>query len=130
MSGAGEDNLARMWASKKVEALEDSLMFGADAELTALEITGLALDYGLLTRYTSLVAVDKTPRRDTAGTLAMTDVPGLLPNGSSTRLAGYPNTATGWLAQLLLSMFVLLIATSMLLFSGSRLPVTKPFSEA
>ncbi len=124
-SDPGEDNLAKLWARKKIEALEDSLMFGADPELTRLEITSLALDYGLLTRHTSLVAVDKTPRRENGESLALTDIPGLLPAGNSTKLAGYPKTATGWLAQLLLSVFVLLLATSMLLFSGNRLPMTK-----
>ena len=124
-SGPGGDNLAKLWARKKIEALEDSLMFGADPELTGLEITGLALDYGLLTRHTSLVAVDKTPRREKGEVLALTDIPGLLPSGSSAQLAAYPKTATGWLAQLLLSLFVLLLATSMLLFSGNRLPMTK-----
>ena len=125
-SAPGDDNLAKLWARKKIEALEDSLMFGADPELTRLEITGLALDYGLLTRHTSLVAVDKTPRRDMADALALMDIPGLLPSGSSAQLAAYPNTATGWLAQLLLSVFVLLLSTAMLLLSGSRLPLTKP----
>ena len=128
-SGPGEDNLAKLWARKKIEALEDSLLFGADPELTRLNITGLALDYGLLTRHTSLVAVDKTPRRKHGEPQAMTNIPGLLPAGSSTRLAGYPNTATGWVAQLLLSVFVLLLATSMLLFSSSHLPMTKKVSD-
>lgn len=124
-NGPGGDNLAKLWARKKIEALEDSLMFGADRELTQLEITGLALDYGLLTQHTSLVAVDKTPRRASNETLAKSSVPGLLPAGSASNLAGYPATATGWVAQLLLSLFVLLIATCMLLFSGSRLPMTE-----
>jgi Ca-activated chloride channel family protein len=122
-SGSGEDNLAKLWARKKIESLEDSLMFGADPELTRLEITALALDFGLLTRHTSLVAVDKTPRRVAADPLVKTNVPGLLPG--TTQLAGFPNTATGWLVQLLLSVFVLLLATSMLLFSSSHLPMTK-----
>ena len=124
-SAPGDDNLAKLWARQKIEALEDSLMFGADPELTRLEITGVALDYGLLTRHTSLVAVDKTPRRNSADALARTDIPGLLPPGSSTQLAAYPKTATGWLAQLFLSAFVLLLSSAMLLFSGSRLPMTK-----
>jgi len=128
-SAPGEDNLAKLWARKKIEALEDSLMFGADPELTRLNITGLALDYGLLTRHTSLVAVDKTPRRKHGEPQAMTDIPGLLPAGSPKQLAGYPNTATGWLAQLLLSVFVLLLATSMLLFSSSHLPMIKKVSD-
>lgn len=122
-SGTGEDNLAKLWARKKIESLEDSLMFGADPELTRLEITDVALEYGLLTRHTSLVAVDKTPRRDTGDALATTRIPALLPGTS--QLAGYPNTATGWLAQLMLSIFVLLLSTSMLLFSSSHFPMTK-----
>ena len=129
-SGAGGDNLAKLWARKKIETLEDSLMFGADPELTRLEITGLALDYGLLTKHTSLVAVDKTPRRKSAETLALSNVPGLLPGTASRQLAGYPATATGWLAQLLLSIFVLLLATCLLLFSSSHLPMTKPLKKA
>jgi len=128
--GPGGDNLAKLWARKKIEALEDSLMFGADPELTQLEITGLALDYGLLTRHTSLVAVDKTPRRNKDELLAQSEVPGLLPAGSSLQTAAYPSTATGWLTQLLLSLFVLLIATWMLVFSSSRLPMTKPSTAA
>ena len=125
-SEPGDDNLAKLWARKKIEALEDGLMFGADPELTKLEITGTALDYGLLTRHTNLVAVDRTPRRSSAEALVRSDVPSLLPAGSSVQFAGYPPTATGWVAQLLLSLFVLLLATAMLLFSSSRLPMTKP----
>jgi len=121
----GTDNLAILWARKKIEALEDSLMFGADPELTQLEITATALEYGLLTRHTSLVAVDKTPRRDSSETLAKSDVPGLLPAGTASQLAGYPNTATGWVTQLLLSLFVLLLSFSLLWFSGSRLPMIR-----
>ena len=121
----GADNLAILWARKKIESLEDSLMFGADRELSQLEITGTALEFGLLTRYTSLVAVDKTPRRDMSEALAQSEVPGLLPAGTSSQLAGYPNTATGWVSQLLLSLFVLMLSASLLWFSGSRLPMAR-----
>jgi len=121
----GGDNLANLWARKKIEALEDGLMFGADRELTQLEITGLALDFGLLTRHTSLVAVDKTPRRNKGQALAKSDIPGLLPAGTASHSTGFPSTATGWLSQLLLSVFVLLLATSLLVFSSVRLPVTR-----
>ena len=129
-SHAGGDTLAKLWARKKIEALQDGLLFGADRELTRLETTAVALEHGLLTRHTSLVAVDKTPRRKGSELLASSNIPGLLPAGGSARLAGYPNTATGWLSQLLLSLFVLLLATAMLLFSGSRLPMMKPAAKA
>jgi Ca-activated chloride channel family protein len=122
--GNGGDNLAKLWARKKIESLQDGLLFGADPELTRLETTSVALDYGLLTSHTSLVAVDKTPRRPDTDPLAQSSVPGLLPAGSS-QVAGYPATATGWLAQLLLSILVLTLASCMLLFSGSRLPPPK-----
>lgn len=118
----GGDNLAMLWARKKIEALEDAAMFGADAELTKLEITTLALEFGLLTRHTSLVAVDKTPRRPAGEQLARSEIPGLLPAGGSAQLSAYPQTATGWLAQFLLSALVLLLATGMLVFTGPRAP--------
>jgi Ca-activated chloride channel family protein len=121
----GTDNLAILWARKKIESLEDGMMFGSDRELSQLEITGTALEFGLLTRYTSLVAVDKTPRRDMSEALAQSEVPGLLPAGTSSQLAGYPNTATGWVSQLLLSLFVLMLSASLLWFSGSRLPMVR-----
>lgn len=124
-TGEPGDTLAKLWARKKIESLEDALLFGADPELTRLEITDVALEYGLLTRHTSLMAVDKTPRRATDDLLASSNIPGLLPAGSSQTLASFPSTATGWLAQLLLSVFVLALASGMLLFSGSRLPTPK-----
>jgi Ca-activated chloride channel family protein len=123
--GDGGDNLAKLWARKKIESLQDSLLFDADPELTRLEITAVALEYGLLTPHTSLVAVDKTPRRPGNDLWATSNVPGLLPAGSAQQVAAYPSTATGWLAQLLLSIFVLLLASCMLLFSGSRVPALK-----
>jgi len=64
-------------------------------------------------------------RRRNGDRLAQTDIPGLLPAGTSLQLAGYPNTAIGWPAQLLLSLFVLLLSSSLLWFSGSRLPMVK-----
>ena len=126
--GDGGDNLAKLWARQKIEALQDRLLFGADPELTRLQITDVALEYGLLTAHTSLVAIDKTPRRPGNELLSSSDIPGLLPAGSSNQVAGYPSTATGWVAQTLLSILVLLVASAMLMFSGSRLPLPKPLA--
>jgi Ca-activated chloride channel family protein len=125
LAADGGDNLAKLWARGKIEALEDAAMFGADPELTQLEITATALDYGLLTRHTSLVAVDKTPRRPAGEALAQAEVPNLLPAGSTAQVAAFPPTATGWLARAVLSLLVMLLATGMLVLSGSRLPMTR-----
>jgi Ca-activated chloride channel family protein len=132
-SGSGSDNLAMLWARSKVEALEDSRIFGADPEFIRDEVTQLALNFGLLTPYTSLVAVDRTPSRPLNETLNNEEIPSLLPAGSAANSAGFSQTATGWVAQLILSLLSLLVATGMVLFSppsgkgrpgGARSPMT------
>jgi Ca-activated chloride channel family protein len=59
-----------------------------------------ALAHHLVSRYTSLVAVDKTPVRPAAEALEREQVPNLLPYGQSMRaIFGFAQTATGWQAQ-------------------------------
>jgi Ca-activated chloride channel family protein len=117
LPGAGNENLATLWARRKIEALEDSRIFGEDPGFIREAVTGLALDFGLLTPYTSMVAVDRTPSRPQGETLDSEEIPNLLPAGSSATSASFSQTATGWVAQLILSFITLLVATGMLLFS-------------
>src|SRR5690606_16427451 len=98
--GRGGDSLATLWARSRVESLEDSRVFGVDPEFIRASVTDLALEYGLLTAYTSLVAVDRSPARPAAEGLARQDVPSLLPAGSTSVTAGFAQTATGWPLQL------------------------------
>mgnify|MGYP001811651745 FL=1 len=121
----GSDTLATLWARKKIESLEESMVFGADPALTNELITEVALDYGLLTSQTSLVAVDKTPARQKDEALAVGNIPSLLPAGS-TRVVDFANTAAGWQAQLLLSLLTLLVSGWMYLSAGSRTPWKVP----
>ena len=53
--------IARLWARNQVEDWMDDLMLGGDHQLLKDQIIALALDHHLVTEYTSLVAVDKTP---------------------------------------------------------------------
>ncbi len=117
----GQATLATLWARQKIEALEDGLSFGQDREQTHAQITQLALKYGLLTAYTSLVAVDRTPARPDQEALGMASVPSLLPAGSTGRTAAFPNTATGWPLQLALGLLVVGISTLLLLFPFAQL---------
>jgi Ca-activated chloride channel family protein len=117
LPGAGNENLATLWARSKIEALEDSRIFGEDPRFIRDAVTNLALDFGLLTPYTSMVAVDRTPSRPQGETLDSEEIPNLLPAGSSVSSASFSQTATGWVAQLVLSFITLLVATGMLLFS-------------
>jgi Ca-activated chloride channel family protein len=116
--GRGSENLATLWARSKIEALEDSRVFGADANFVREEVTGLALRFGLLTAYTSLVAVDHSPARPTATGLHGEDVPSLLPAGSTLSTAGFATTATAWPLQLLFALITLFIAAGLLWFSS------------
>ena len=111
----GSPGLATLWARRKVEALEDSRIFGVDHETVRRGVLELALEFGLLTPYTSLVAVDRTPLRPATAELAAEAIPSLLPAGS-TMASGFTQTATGWPAQLGLASIALFIATGMLLY--------------
>ena len=116
LAESGNENLASLWARSKIEALQDSRLFGFDAELMQLEITALALDFGLITPYTSLVAIDRTPARPAGENLQSGGVGNLLPAGSSLSVVGFSQTATAWQIQALLSFIALLAATGLLLF--------------
>lgn len=113
---AGGEALATLWARSKIEALEDSRIFGIDPATVRRQVVDIALRFGLLTRYTSLVAVDRTPARPGAERLEAEHVPGLLPAGSTPGV-GFVQTATGWPAQLALSLLSLFVAAGMLLFA-------------
>jgi Ca-activated chloride channel family protein len=115
LPAAAGESLVTLWARKKIESLEDSRMFGSDPDQVRQEVLDLALDHGLLTAYTSLVAVDKTPVRPAAAELERNDIPSLLPAGSAVSI-GFSPTATGWPLRLALSALSLLIATGMLLY--------------
>ena len=114
--GPGSENLASLWARNKIESLQDSRLFGADPELTQLEVTALALEFGMITPYTSLVAVDRTPDRPAAQPWQADVIPSLLPAGSSVTSVGFSPTATGWLGQFLMALATLLAATCLLWF--------------
>jgi Ca-activated chloride channel family protein len=109
------EGIAQLWARSKIEALEDSRLFGVDQATVREGVLDLAFEFGLLTPYTSLVAVDRTPLRPIDENLSSEDVPGLLPAGSATG-AGFSATATGWPARLALSLLCLFLATGMLLY--------------
>jgi Ca-activated chloride channel family protein len=116
MPGLGNENLAALWARSKIEALQDSRIFGLDEELIRQQVTALAVEFGLLTAYTSLIAVDHTPVRPAGAALTGNEIANLLPAGSSATAVGFSATASGWLTQLLLALLTLLAATSLLWF--------------
>ncbi len=97
--------LDRLWAQSHVSDLEDQLSRGGDETTLHDEIVDTALKAHLVSRFTSLVAVDKTPVRAADSNLQSTRIPNVLPLGSA-----FAQTATPARLQLLIALFAMLLA--------------------
>ncbi|MCH9806543.1 MAG: marine proteobacterial sortase target protein [Alphaproteobacteria bacterium] len=74
--------ISKIWARRKIADAEvDMLMGRANREEGDARILALALGHGLVSRLTSLVAVDDTPSRPQGEVLTRADVPLNLPDG-------------------------------------------------
>ncbi|WP_228160639.1 marine proteobacterial sortase target protein [Marinobacter bohaiensis] len=114
-SAAPGQGLHRYWARQKIDQLMDARIHGAREDEVREQVTPLALQHGLVTRYTSFVAVDQTPARTQADRLAAEDVPTLLPAGSTPGMLRYPQTATASNLLILIGLAGLLPAFGVLL---------------
>jgi Ca-activated chloride channel family protein len=86
--------IAALWARARIAELIDTERRGGGAEIRDA-IVDTAIEHHLVSKYTSLVAVDKTPVRPAGDPLASEQVPNLMPYGQSTsRIFGFPATAT------------------------------------
>jgi len=82
-------------ARARIADLLDRQRRGADETETRNAIVTTALMHHLVSRYTSLVAVDKTPARPAGDLLAREQVPNLVATGQGNRaIFGFPATAT------------------------------------
>ncbi|WP_395678209.1 VWA domain-containing protein, partial [Inquilinus sp.] len=76
------EGLSKLWARRRIADAEVAQTLGQiDAEQADQRILSLALQHHLVTRLTSLVAVDRTPRRPDGATLSRNDIPLNLPAG-------------------------------------------------
>jgi Ca-activated chloride channel family protein len=101
-----------IWARRKVDALADSVNAGADAEEVRKQIVEIALRHHIVTRHTSLVAVDVTPLRPDGVGLDTEAVPANLPNGHSHEgyFGALPKTATSGMLHLIFAMIAAALA--------------------
>ncbi len=83
MSDTDNPGIAAVWARRKIAALMDSVIEGADFEAVKRHVTDTALDYKLVSKYTSLVAVDVTPVRPAAEPVHASRLATNLPHGWS-----------------------------------------------
>jgi len=77
-SGRG---IAQLWARQRIDNLLDSVHDGADADKVRQQVIDLALSHHMVSKYTSLVAVDVTPARTPSASLHSLAVPVNLPQG-------------------------------------------------
>jgi len=88
--------VAALWARARIGELMDDKRRGADEGQVRDSVIKTALAHHLVSQYTSLVAVDKTPARPKGESLDSEQVPNLLPYGQSTEaIFGFPQTALG-----------------------------------
>jgi Ca-activated chloride channel family protein len=73
--------IERLWARNKIAALEESRVLGVDLTDIDREVLNVALTHHLVSRLTSLVAVDVMPARQPDDVLAVRQVPLNLPAG-------------------------------------------------
>lgn len=84
---SGSDALAHLWARTRLSSISDFRGAAADGDALRAEIVRLGLDYDLLTKYTSFVAVHRQVRNP-GGDGRETDQPLPLPRGVSELAVG------------------------------------------
>jgi Ca-activated chloride channel family protein len=124
LAGASDSpGVAALWARARIETLLDEERRGRDSTETRTAVVKTALDHHLVSKFTSLVAVDKTPQRPLSASLNKEQVPNLLPYGQSQQaIFGFPATATSAPLHRLIGVISLLAALllfALLRFQGS-----------
>jgi len=105
------DGLSVYWARQKIAALMDQQYHGQDDSVVRQAVLDVALAHHLVSKYTSLVAVDTEPIRPTDKTLVTHAMKTNLPEGQGYQaIFGLPKTATSGQAQILLGLILLTLA--------------------
>ena len=109
--GAVQNGVAKRWAREKIASLMNSLHDGARPADVRQAVLHTALQHHLVSKYTSLVAVDVTPSRPQTTPLQSQRIKTPLPKGSDPKtFIGLPRTATAAPVHVVLGMLALLLA--------------------
>ena len=118
-AGESSPGVAALWARARIADLLDKERRGADASETRASIVDTAIAHHLVSKHTSLVAVDKTPVRLAGDALTREQVPNLMAHGQSSRaIFGFPATATNGPALRKEGLLTLLAAMLILVMSA------------
>ena len=105
--------ISTLWARRKIEHAIDSRVAGIDEALIRKVVIDTALAHHIVSPYTSLVAVDKTPARSATAALERRNIDNSMPAGAQWQ-AAFPKTATPGPLLRWLGAFALLVAGSLL----------------
>jgi Ca-activated chloride channel homolog len=112
--GAG---MGVLWARDKISALEDDIREGKGGSDTRAQLIEVASAHHLVTKYTSLVAIDRTPTRALDTVLKTAAVPTNMPEGweLGSVMGELPQGSTSSRFHLLLGAVLMVLAMLMLL---------------
>ena len=102
--------VASLWARNRIGDLMDSRASGATDDSIRESVLPLALQYQLVSNYTSLVAVDRTPARPDGESLRSQRIPNTKPHGLDWPAEGVPSTATPAQLNFTIGALLLLVA--------------------
>lgn len=92
--GREHPGVATLWARERIAAIDDQIALrGATTELRE-RLLRIALTHGLVSRYTSFIAVERKVSRPDGMPDRSHDVPNLRPHGQADQPYAYPQTAT------------------------------------
>jgi Ca-activated chloride channel family protein len=112
LDGRQSSGVAALWARSRIEALSDAATRGRDAAAVRKDIVATALKYHLVSRHTSLVAVEKIADRQPGAQLRRDVVPNLMAYGQNSQaIFGLPATGTNALQLQLAGGACLLLAS-------------------
>ena len=112
--GKTHSGVAKLWARRKIAALMDSMTEGADRDEVRTQVIDVALQHHLVSKFTSLVAVDVTPSAPHGKPMTKA-VPTQLPAGWSYQHTVGTLPQGGSAAQLLALLAFLLLITGLLI---------------
>jgi Ca-activated chloride channel family protein len=116
--GGSERGIGVLWARRKIASLMESLVRGADPRDVRAAVVGVALEHHLVSKYTSLVAVDVTATRPVGEDLIGSALPTNLPAGWSAVEVGGVLPATATPGPFLRGLGLLLSTLALLLIAG------------
>lgn len=118
-NGGQATGLDVLWARNKIQSLSQKISHGVDAEEIKQAITELGLKHHIVTKHTSLVAVDVTPTRPSDTNSTDKAVPVKKPHDWDMKIPGnLPQGATSAQMNLILGLILLLVGFGLRRYSA------------